>query len=46
MAPGDFLDENYISRKAELQSASLELSREVSRYWTQSPGLTFGSTPT
>lgn len=39
VAPKDFLDENYVSRKAELQSASLELSSEVFRYWKQNPAL-------
>lgn len=31
--PGDFLDDNYDSRKAELQAASGDLSREVFQYW-------------
>ncbi len=31
--PKDFLDENYDARKAELQAASLDLSRKVFDYW-------------
>lgn len=31
--PADFLDDNYDSRKAELQAASTDLSREVFQYW-------------
>lgn len=31
--PTDFLDDNYDSRKAELQAASSDLSREVFQYW-------------
>lgn len=38
-APKDFLDENYDSRKAELQSASSDLSRRVFKYWKQNPEL-------
>lgn len=34
-APGDFLDEDYASRKAELQAASIDLSRQVFKYWKQ-----------
>lgn len=33
VAPSDFLDDNYDSRKAELQAASTDLSREVFQYW-------------
>jgi hypothetical protein len=39
-APGDFLDEDYDSRKAELQAASTDLSRQVFKYWKQNPDLT------
>lgn len=39
-SPADFLDENYDSRKAELQSASLDLSRQVFKYWKQNTDLT------
>lgn len=31
--PADFLDTNYDSRKAELQAAAVDLSREVFKYW-------------
>lgn len=37
--PKDFLDENYDSRKAELQAASLDLSRHVFKYWRQNTDL-------
>ena len=37
--PSDFLDENYDSRKAELQAASLDLSRHVFEYWQQNTDL-------
>jgi len=37
--PADFLDENYDSRKAELQSASIDLSRRVFKYWKQNADL-------
>jgi energy-coupling factor transporter ATP-binding protein EcfA2 len=37
--PADFLDQDYDSRKAELQAASLDISRRVFRYWTQNPDL-------
>lgn len=37
--PSDFLDDNYDSRKAELQSASIDLSRRVFKYWKQNPDL-------
>lgn len=33
VAPSDFLDTNYDSRKAELQAAAVDLSREVFDYW-------------
>lgn len=33
VAPKDFLDTNYDSRKAELQAAAVDLSREVFKYW-------------
>lgn len=38
-APADFLDENYDSRQAELQSASIDLSRQVFQYWKQNTDL-------
>ena len=38
--PSDFLDDNYDSRKAELQSASIDLSRHAFQYWKQNPDLT------
>ncbi len=38
-SPEDFLDDNYDSRKAELQSASIDLSRRVFAYWKQNPDL-------
>lgn len=38
-APKDFLDENYDSRKAELQAASLDLSKHAFEYWTQNKDL-------
>ncbi|MBM7054103.1 AAA family ATPase [Streptomyces durocortorensis] len=38
--PEDFLDENYVSRKAELQAASMELSDQVFEYWKQNDALT------
>lgn len=31
--PEDFLDEDYDSRKAELQAARLDLSEQVFEYW-------------
>ena len=37
--PEDFLDENYDSRKAELQAASLDLSTHAFEYWTQNTDL-------
>lgn len=37
--PQDFLDDDYDSRKAELQAASSDLSRRVFKYWTQNPDL-------
>jgi hypothetical protein len=33
VSPTDFMDSNYDSRKAELQAASSDLSREVFQYW-------------
>ncbi|MFD9097861.1 AAA family ATPase [Streptomyces collinus] len=38
--PDDFLDEDYASRKAELQAASLDLSAQVFQYWKQNEDLT------
>ncbi|MCT6782335.1 ATP-binding protein [Streptomyces sp. CS7] len=38
--PADFLDEDYASRKAELQAASLGLSAQVFQYWKQNEDLT------
>ncbi len=37
--PADFLDNNYNSRKAELQAASVDLSRHVFEYWKQNEDL-------
>ena len=37
--PTDLLDENYDSRKAELQAAGLDLSRKVFQYWKQNTDL-------
>ncbi len=37
--PADFLDDEYVSRKAELQAASSDLSRRVFEYWRQNPDL-------
>ncbi|MFJ4858691.1 AAA family ATPase [Streptomyces sp. NPDC088730] len=37
--PDDFLDDDYNSRKAELQSASMELSAQVFEYWKQNDAL-------
>lgn len=37
--PKDFLDDNYDSRKAELQAASLDLSKHAFEYWTQNNDL-------
>jgi len=37
--PSDFLDPDYASRKAELQSASIDLSRRVFKYWKQNNDL-------
>jgi hypothetical protein len=37
--PSDFLDDEYVSRKAELQAASSDLSRRVFEYWRQNPDL-------
>lgn len=38
--PGDFLDEDFDSRKAELQAASSDLSQKVFEYWKQNTDLT------
>jgi hypothetical protein len=38
--PLDFLEEEYDSRKAELQAASMELSQQVFEYWKQNDALT------
>lgn len=40
VAPKDFLDENYDSRKAELQAASRDLSTRAFAYWKQNTDLT------
>lgn len=37
--PQDFMDADYDSRKAELQAASVDLSRHVFEYWRQNPDL-------
>lgn len=37
--PQDFMDSDYDSRKAELQAASVDLSRHVFEYWRQNPDL-------
>lgn len=37
--PSDFLDEDYISRKSELQSAAAELSQSVFAYWKSNQDL-------
>jgi predicted ATP-dependent endonuclease of OLD family len=37
--PRDFMDEDYDSRKAELQAASVDLSRNVFEYWKQNTDL-------
>ncbi|MEA2356394.1 MAG: hypothetical protein QOD61_2523 [Solirubrobacteraceae bacterium] len=37
--PKDFLDEDYDSRKAELQAASADLSRRAFEYWNQNRDL-------
>lgn len=37
--PKDFLDEDFDSRKAELQAASSELSQKVFEYWKQNTDL-------
>ena len=37
--PSDFLEEDYNSRKAELQAASTDLSRRAFKYWTQNGDL-------
>jgi hypothetical protein len=40
VAPADFLDDNYDSRKAELQAASRDLSTRAFAYWKQNTDLT------
>ncbi|MBC7593659.1 MAG: AAA family ATPase [Kineosporiaceae bacterium] len=40
VAPSDFLDNNYDSRKAQLQAAGTDISREVFRYWNANKDLT------
>ncbi|MEJ2851953.1 MULTISPECIES: AAA family ATPase [unclassified Saccharothrix] len=37
--PKSFLDEEYVTRKAELQAASSDLTRQVMKYWKQNPAL-------
>lgn len=37
--PSDFMDTDYDSRKAELQAASVDLSRRVFEYWKQNSDL-------
>lgn len=37
--PSDFMDADYDSRKAELQAASVDLSRHVFEYWKQNDDL-------
>jgi hypothetical protein len=37
--PADFLDDNYESRKAELQAAASELTQNVSKCWRSNTGL-------
>ncbi|MET8481868.1 AAA family ATPase [Streptomyces clavifer] len=39
IGPEEFLDEDYNSRKAELQAASLDLSEQVFKYWKQNDAL-------
>lgn len=38
--PGDFLDDDFDSRKAELQAAGSDLSQKVFEYWKQNDELT------
>lgn len=38
-SPQDFMDADYNSRKAELQAASVDLSRRVFEYWKQNEDL-------
>ena len=38
-SPSDFLDEDYASRKAELQAASADLTRQAFKYWRQNTDL-------
>jgi hypothetical protein len=37
--PDSFLDEEYVSRKAELQAASADLTQQVMKYWKQNDAL-------
>ncbi len=37
--PKSFLDEEYVTRKAELQAASSDLTRQVMKYWKQNDAL-------
>jgi energy-coupling factor transporter ATP-binding protein EcfA2 len=37
--PKSFLDEEYVTRKAELQAASSDLTRQVMKYWRQNDAL-------
>jgi energy-coupling factor transporter ATP-binding protein EcfA2 len=37
--PENLLDEEYVSRKAELQAASSDLTTQVMTYWKQNPAL-------
>jgi energy-coupling factor transporter ATP-binding protein EcfA2 len=37
--PKSFLDEEYVTRKAELQAASSDLTRQVMTYWKQNDAL-------
>ena len=37
--PGDFMDEDYESRQAELQAAGADLTRHVFEYWKQNTDL-------
>lgn len=39
-APGDFLDDDFDSRKAELQAAGSDLTQKVFEYWKQNDDLT------
>lgn len=37
--PKSFLDEGYVTRKAELLAASSDLTRQVMKYWKQNDAL-------